>query len=173
MKRWIFLLVLPVLLLSSCVFQTKPSVVPYPWNFIKRPSKEIKGIVECSVSCSNGTAVSGKALLFVDGSRALIRVYGTAGVYGGRIVIKDGELFADRNLAPFAKYLRSPQQLKSMLTGYIYEKSYKIITPYELQFSFGKLTETYIYAGRKIKEVVITDGICSLKVKPIKVKEVK
>ncbi len=171
MKRWFF--ILPLLFFSSCVFRAKPVIRPYPWNFVKRPADVLKGVVECSVYCSNGTNVSGKAIVKVENNRALVKVYGPAGVYGGKIVMRDGEVFADEDLASFAKYLSSPRQLKSILTGYIYEKSYKIITPYTLRISFGRLKETYIYGAEGIRKVVISDGTCKLVIKPVKVIEGK
>ncbi|WP_456397941.1 hypothetical protein [Desulfurobacterium sp.] len=171
MKRWFFILAL--LFFSSCVFQSKPVMQPYPWHLVKKPAEILKGVVKCSVHCSNGTNVSGKAVVKVEGSKALIKVYGPAGVYGGKIVMKNGEVFANEELTSFAKYFYSPQQLKSVLTGYIYGKSYKIITPYSLRISFGKLKETYIYGAKRIKKVIISDGTCKLVIKPVKVIEGK
>ncbi|OMH40585.1 hypothetical protein [Desulfurobacterium indicum] len=171
MKRWFF--IVSLLFFSSCVFQSKPVTQPYPWNFVKRPAEILKGVVKCSVYCSNGTNVSGKAVVKVDSNKALVKVYGPAGVYGGKIVMRNGEVFADENLSSFAKYLYSPKQLKSILTGYIYGKSYKIITPYTLRISFGRLKETYMYGAEGIKKVVISDGTCNLVIKPVKVIEEK
>ncbi|WP_457568636.1 hypothetical protein [Desulfurobacterium sp.] len=171
MKRLIFPVFLSFLFFS-CV-QKRPSVTPCCIDFSRKPPKVLKGLVKCSVTCSNGTSLSGKAVVFVNDKKAVVKVYTASGIYAGRIVVNGEGIFAGENLVPFARYLFSPLQIKSLLTGFVYQKSYKIITPCSLEVFYDNLKETYTYTGCRLKSVVVSDGLCRLTIKPISVKEVK
>ncbi|SNR84323.1 hypothetical protein [Desulfurobacterium atlanticum] len=171
------LLFLCLLLLPSCKTVTEKPLVStvkeYPWKTIKKPSDSLKGVANCFLKCSNGTSINGKAIIKLSDDKATIKVYASAGIYAGKITVSNKGIFASENIAPFATYIRNVDQIKSALTGYIYDRNFIILSPYLIEIPFGKIKELYFYKDGTFDKVVIENQQCQLTIKPIKVKEAK
>ena len=176
MKKTIFVLLI-ILSASSCKIAVenppKTTTKNFLWIKEKTPPQNLKAIAKCYLECNNGTSIKGKAVIRIANNTATIKLYTSAGIYAGKISILPDGIYASENIAPFATYIRSVKQIESALTGYIYDKNYKILSPQLIELPFGSIRELYFYKDGSFDKVVIENNRCQLTIKPIKVKEAK
>ncbi len=177
--RKLLLILMLIIPAFSCQTVQKPVITAppneegYAWEKINPPPKNLIAIAKCNVYCSNGTKLSGKAVIKTKNTNATIKLYTATGIFAGKIKITPTEVLSSENIAPFAKYIRDTNQVKASVTGYLKPHSYKILSPYILEIPYGTLRELYYYKHGRFEKVIIEDETCKLTITPEKVKGVK